>query len=174
MIWIGFIWLRIGINSGLLWTRYYIGCLFCMLIRRLELIIGRHCYLLTNWRSCIRWSSDQWVSRCYAIMCDRSFYCALFCVFMTRVSQCPISLCPKHPIYTGSTKGDMFHSWHFLLIFTDNFVLCSMCVLRRYRGGRAVWGMKYLCPFKHWCRRFEFLWRHGFLSAFIMCLCCHV
>jgi hypothetical protein len=34
-------------------------------------------YLPANWRSCIRWSPDQWVSQCY-----RSFYCALFCVFM--------------------------------------------------------------------------------------------
>jgi hypothetical protein len=31
-----------------------------------------------------------------AIECDRSLYCALFCVFMTRV--CPISLLSEHPI----------------------------------------------------------------------------
>jgi hypothetical protein len=39
--------------------------------------------------------------------CDRSFYCALFCVFMTRVSQCRISLLSEHPIVqdlTGKQK----------------------------------------------------------------------
>jgi hypothetical protein len=42
----------------------------------------------TNWRSLIRWSPEHWVSHCYAIECDRNFYCSLFCVFMTCVSQC--------------------------------------------------------------------------------------
>jgi hypothetical protein len=41
----------------------------------------------------ITWS----VSQCYAFECDRSFYCALFCVFMTHVS-CAISLRAEHPL----------------------------------------------------------------------------
>jgi hypothetical protein len=61
--------------------------------------IGRHWYLPAKWRSFIRWTPDQWVSQCYAIECDKSFYCALLCVFMTRVSQCPISLRAEQPIY---------------------------------------------------------------------------
>jgi hypothetical protein len=32
------------------------------------------------------------VSQCYAFECDRSFYCALFCVFMTRVKSMPTQL----------------------------------------------------------------------------------
>jgi hypothetical protein len=75
-----------------------IGSLFRRHIRRPEHLIGRHWYLPANWRSFIRWSPDQSVSQCYAIDCGRSFYCALFCVFMTRVSQCPISLRAEHPL----------------------------------------------------------------------------
>jgi hypothetical protein len=40
---------------------------------------------------------DHLISRS-VIECYRSFYCALFCVFMTRVSQCPISLRSEHPM----------------------------------------------------------------------------
>jgi hypothetical protein len=69
-----------------------IECSLCRLIERPEHLISRHWYLLANWRSFIPSSPEQWVSPCYAIECDRSFYCTLFCVFMTRVSQCPISL----------------------------------------------------------------------------------
>jgi hypothetical protein len=68
-------------------------CSLCRLIRRPELLIGRHWYLPANWRSIIRWSPDQWISQCYAIERYRSFYCALFCVFMTRVS-----LRSEHPL----------------------------------------------------------------------------
>jgi hypothetical protein len=56
-------------------------CSFCRLTRCLQHLIGRHWYLPVNWRPFIRWPPDQWVSQCYAIECDRSFYCALFCVF---------------------------------------------------------------------------------------------
>jgi hypothetical protein len=76
----------------------YIECSLCRLIRRPEHLIGRHWYLPVNWRSFIRWSPDQWVSQCYGVECYRSFYCALFCVFMTRVSQCSISLRSEHPV----------------------------------------------------------------------------
>jgi hypothetical protein len=78
----------------------YVGCSFCRLMRRPEHLIGRHWYLPANWRSFIRWPPNQWVSQCYVIECDRSFYCALFCVFMTRVSHCPISLRAEHPIHS--------------------------------------------------------------------------
>jgi hypothetical protein len=78
--------------------KVYIECSLCRLIRRPEHPIGRHWYLPANWRSLIRCSPDQWVSQCYAIERYRSFYCALFCVFMTRVSQCPISLRSEHPV----------------------------------------------------------------------------
>jgi hypothetical protein len=74
-----------------------IGCSFCRLIGRPEHIIGRHLYLPESCRSFIRWSPDQWVSQCYAIECDRSFY-SQFCVFMTLVSQCSINLCAEHPL----------------------------------------------------------------------------
>jgi hypothetical protein len=84
--------------SSIILQAAYIGCSFCRLIRRPERLIGRHWYLPANWRSLIRCSPDQWVSHCYTIKCDRSFYRALFCVFMTRVSQCPISLRAEHPI----------------------------------------------------------------------------
>jgi hypothetical protein len=43
----------------------------------------------------------QWVSQCYAIEFD-SFYCALFCVFMTRVNQGPISLRAEHSLHIGA------------------------------------------------------------------------
>jgi hypothetical protein len=84
------------------------GCSFCRLIRRPEHLVGRHWYILANWRSYIWWSPDQWVSPCYAIECDRSFYCALFCVFMTRVSQCPISLRAEHPIYRTCSAQNFY------------------------------------------------------------------
>jgi hypothetical protein len=70
----------------------------CRLIRRPEHPVCRHWYLPANWRSYIRWLPGQWVSQCYAAECDRSFYCALFCVFRARVSQCPISLSAEHPL----------------------------------------------------------------------------
>jgi hypothetical protein len=73
----------------------------CRFITRPEHLIGRHSYLPANWMSFVRWSPDQWVSQCFVIECYRSFYCALFCVFMTRVS--PISLCAEHraPVVQG-------------------------------------------------------------------------
>jgi hypothetical protein len=82
----------------------YIRCSFCRLIRHSEHLIGRHWYLPANWRSFIRWSPDQWVSQCCAIECDRSFYCALFCVFMTPVSQCPVCLHAENPLYLMLNK----------------------------------------------------------------------
>jgi hypothetical protein len=66
------------------------------LIRRPEHLISWHWYLPVNWRSLIRWSHEQWVSPCYAIEYDRSFYCTLLCVFMTRVSRCPVNLRSEH------------------------------------------------------------------------------
>jgi hypothetical protein len=69
----------------------------CRLIRGSEHLIGRHCYLATNWRSFIRWSPDQWVCQCYAIHCY-SFYCVLFCVLMTRATQCLIILRCEHKL----------------------------------------------------------------------------
>jgi hypothetical protein len=79
-------------NFGNTFTlKYYIECSLCRLIRRTEYLIGRHWYLPTNWRSFIRWLPDQWVSQFYPFQCYKSFYCALFCAFMNRVSQ-PIIL----------------------------------------------------------------------------------
>jgi hypothetical protein len=76
-----------------------------------EHLIGRHWHLLTNWRPFVLWSPEQWVSPCYAIKCDRSFYCALFCVVMTCVSPYPISLCSEHPILVG-----MCPEWMIILV----------------------------------------------------------
>jgi hypothetical protein len=87
------------LRSGANRKHTYIGCSFCGLIRRPEHLIDRHWYLPANWRSFIQWSPDHWVSQCYASECDRRFYFTLFCVFITRVSQCPISLPAEHPIY---------------------------------------------------------------------------
>jgi hypothetical protein len=70
-----------------------IGCLFCGLLILPEHLIGTHWYLPA------KWSSEQQVSPCYDIECDRSFHCALFCIFTTRVSQCPTSLRAEHPLY---------------------------------------------------------------------------
>jgi hypothetical protein len=89
------------IHKSLFFHSWYIGCSLCRLITRPEHLIGRRWYLPANWSSFIRWSPDHWVSQCYAIECYRSFYCALFCVFMTRVCQCPISLRAEHPIYSN-------------------------------------------------------------------------
>jgi hypothetical protein len=75
-----------------------IGCSLCRLIRCSECLTGRHWYLPENWGSFIPWSPDQWISQCYANEYDSSFYCALFCVFVTRVNQCPISLRVEHPV----------------------------------------------------------------------------
>jgi hypothetical protein len=38
---------------SIIWT--YTGCSLCRLIRRPELLIGRHWYLPANWKSFIRW-----------------------------------------------------------------------------------------------------------------------
>jgi hypothetical protein len=76
-----------------------IGCSLCRLIRHPEHLSGRHWNLLKNWRSCFRWSPDQWVSQCYTIECHRSFCCAPFSLFMTCVSQCPIGQRSEHPVY---------------------------------------------------------------------------
>jgi hypothetical protein len=77
------------INHPTIW--YYIECSLCRLIRRPEHTIGRHWLSpgkLKVTHSVITWS----VSQCYTNKSYISFYCALFCVFMTRVSHCPISL----------------------------------------------------------------------------------
>jgi hypothetical protein len=83
----------------------YIECYFCRLIRRPEHLMGRHWCLPANWRPFFRWSPDQWVSQCYVIEFDRSFYCALFCVFITRVSQCPIRLRSENTLHTLPNKS---------------------------------------------------------------------
>jgi hypothetical protein len=66
-----------------------IECSLCRLIRRPEHLIGRQCGISRH--------TDHSFGD-HLIECYRSFYCALFCVFMTRVSQCPISLRSEHLI----------------------------------------------------------------------------
>jgi hypothetical protein len=83
------------------WCLYIVYSL-CGLIRRPEHLIAGHWYLPANWSLLILWSPDQLVSQCYVIECDRRFYCALFCVFTPRVSQCPISLRAEHSIFVYS------------------------------------------------------------------------
>jgi hypothetical protein len=61
--------------------------------------MGRHWYLPGNWKSFIGWSLEQWVSQCYAIECYRIFYCALFYVFVTRVSLSNQPACWTPDIY---------------------------------------------------------------------------
>jgi hypothetical protein len=90
---------NLGFLGRVSYTPRIYRCSFFRLIRRPEHLIGRHCYLPANWRSFIWWSPDQCVSHCYAIVCDRNFYCALFCVFMTHVSKCSISLRAEHPLF---------------------------------------------------------------------------
>jgi hypothetical protein len=95
---------KFNINQTYEQHRYRLHCRYRVfisrLVRRPEHLVFRHWYLPANWRSFIRWSRDQWASHCYDFECDRSFYCALFCVFMTRVSQCPISLRAEHPMHS--------------------------------------------------------------------------
>jgi hypothetical protein len=81
-------------HLNLAWLRGKASSL-CRFIRRPEHLIRRQWCLSANWRSFIWWSPDQ----CYAIECYRSYDCALFCVFMTRLSQCPISLRSVYPGY---------------------------------------------------------------------------
>jgi hypothetical protein len=77
----------------------YILCSFCTLIRHPEHLVGRHCVISRQTEGHLFGNPpDQWVSQCYAIERDRSFYCALFYVSMTRVSQFPISLRSEHPL----------------------------------------------------------------------------
>jgi hypothetical protein len=99
-------------------------CSFWRLIRRPEHLIGRRWYLPANCRSFIRWLPDQWVSQCYAIEYDRSFYCALFCVFMTRVSQCPISLRAEHSIFVNPS---FFFLFRHILATCLLFLGSNMC-----------------------------------------------
>jgi hypothetical protein len=74
----------------------YIGCSYCRLIRRPEHLVGRHWYLQANWMSFIRWTPDQWISQCHASECYKSFYCALFCVFVWVSVQ---SACALNTLY---------------------------------------------------------------------------
>jgi hypothetical protein len=104
-------------------TFIYIGCSFFRIIRCPHHLINRHWYLPGNRRSLIWWSPDQWVSQCYAIEYDRRFYCALFCVFMTRVSQCPISLRAGHQIQAYSLLRNALLANRFLVMD------CSVTVL---------------------------------------------
>jgi hypothetical protein len=72
----------------------YIDSLFFRLIRSSEHHIGRHCciYRQTEGHS----FGDHLISGSVSVtpssVIHRSFYCALFLVFMTRDSQCPTSL----------------------------------------------------------------------------------
>jgi hypothetical protein len=73
---------------------FYTGCSFCRTYRQTLW------YRPANWRAFIRWSPDQWVSQCCAIECYRSFCCPLVSAFMTRVSQCPVSVRSEHSLLT--------------------------------------------------------------------------
>jgi hypothetical protein len=46
--------------------------------------------------------------------------------------------------------------------------------LQHDHRGRVVQGMKYRRPLKHWDRAFESHSTHGYLSSFLLCLCCPV
>jgi hypothetical protein len=97
------------------------GCSFCRLIRRAEHLIGRHWYLPAYWRSFIRWSPDQWVSPCYAIEHDRSYYCALF--FMTLWANVQ-AVCSLNTRYKRVWK---FHNFYFAIFSCTFFKLVILC-----------------------------------------------
>jgi hypothetical protein len=116
-------------------------CSSCRLIRRPEHLIGRHWYLPVNWRSFIRWSPDQWVSQCYAIECYRSFYCSLFCVLMTPMRQCPISLRSEHtvePLYSLLM--------HKTIISIDVSLLDNYLVFIIYNPQLRDWNLQDISP----------------------------
>jgi hypothetical protein len=46
--------------------------------------------------------------------------------------------------------------------------------VRAYHSGRAVLGTNCVRPLEHWGRGVESYSRHGYLYAFILCLCCSV
>jgi hypothetical protein len=95
-----------------------IECSLRKLIRRPELLIGRHggIFRQTEGHS----FGDHLISESVSVMqssvIEASIYCALFCVFMTRESQCPISLLSEHPV--------------LLLVRTEVLCLLSNTALR--------------------------------------------
>jgi hypothetical protein len=89
----------VTIASLPLYLRETIGCSFFRLTRVQNILSADTC----TSRQIDRHSFGDHlisgsVSQCYAIEYDRGFYCALFYGFMTRVSQCPISLLAEHPL----------------------------------------------------------------------------
>jgi hypothetical protein len=117
-----------------------IGFSFCSHVRRPAHLIARHWYLLANWRPFIRWSSEQWVSQCYVIECDRSFYCSLFLYLYVNVQ----STCSLNIIYmlalASLTGGDRSigivrlrtknHGVFYIYLYIYIYILhASCCVL---------------------------------------------
>jgi hypothetical protein len=94
-------------------------CSFCRLVRCPEHLNGKRWYLPANWRSFIWWSCDQWVSPCYAIECDRNFYWTLFCVFMSRVIECWISL--RSTPYTNRCPDEGSSTPYFVMHSLQTF-----------------------------------------------------
>jgi predicted GNAT family acetyltransferase len=99
--------LRSSNNSGtgtvLLLIMYtYTGCSFCRLIRRPELLIGRHTVISRQTEG--HSFGDHMISESVNVTSSSVFYCAMFCVFMTRVRQCLISLRTEYPLVTELHK----------------------------------------------------------------------
>jgi hypothetical protein len=124
----------------------YVECSLCRLIRCPEYLIGRHCGISRQTEDHSSGDHLLSVSQCYSIECDRGFYCALFCVFMPRVSQCPISLRSKHmdvmyilrrlgicttpDLYLGGTR--------FGVQAIVKFVMLSHSLFRQFRHNTLI------------------------------------
>jgi hypothetical protein len=107
------------------------------IFRRPEHLIGRHWYLPANSMTFILWSTDQWVSQCYVTECYRSFYCALFCVFMTLwvnvLSACALNT--RYITISNCSSVIFFIHYHgdvltetYSGMFTNKRVLASRCL----------------------------------------------
>jgi hypothetical protein len=134
-------------------------CSLCKLIRCPEHLIGRHWCLPADGRSFIWWSPEQWVSPCYSIECDRSFYCGLFCVFITHVIQCSISLCSELHHLRSLHWTEMSGQLHALTALLPWGKVTQYPLCRRLGGHQSWYGChgedKNLACARNWTVAFQ-------------------
>jgi hypothetical protein len=91
-------------------------------------------------------------------------------------TQCYTNIFLSHN-YSKAEPNSKRDVYNFTSLFNDALSSTkyrpTACCEADHRA-RAVWGMKFLSPLKHWDREVESLSRHGCLSAFLLCLCYHV
>jgi hypothetical protein len=69
------------------------------------------------------------------------------------------------------TKKKVIEHNFYWLLYLDPHMRVN--ITRADHSGGVVLGMR-LRPLEHWDRGFESHSRHGYISAFILCLCCSV